>query len=100
MSLQRMPERRDLPPANMRGKKQHALAARDRTLEVLEAVVDHHLADVLASVFRKQAHLGELTSERSEFTAQDLGPFVVAFFRKGQSQIAHADPAQLHMENI
>ena len=63
MPVERVREGRKLPCAEMSSQKQHAFAASQRALVVLESLIDDDLADVLARVSRKEAHFGHMSSQ-------------------------------------
>src|ERR1700688_371012 len=100
MAAQRVAECRELPPAKMRGKKQHALAAGMRPLVVLEPVIHHDLLNILPRVLGKVADLRQLTSQRGKLGAKNLNSLRLRFFRKCQGEIAHAHLTQARVQKI
>ena len=84
----------------MTGKKEHALMAGQGPLVVLETLINHRLAHVLAGISREQANLGNMASERGKDTAQNLLAFPQWLFRKREFEVAHAHSAQFSVEKV
>ncbi len=83
--MQRMNESGKLPSAKVGGEKQDALAAGEGAFVVFEAVVDHYAAYIIQGVSGKLANLGQLTSQRGKFSAQNLDMFAASSFPAGPS---------------
>jgi hypothetical protein len=60
-------------------------------LEIFESVVDNNFADILWSVFWKEANLSELAPNGGELASQNFPPLARRFSRKSQFEIAHPD---------
>src|SRR5215467_15936170 len=84
----------------MRSKKQHTFAACVSPFVIFQSVVNHNLVNILWSVARKLAELGEFSPKRSENAAQNLLPFSLSFFGKDHLQVAHPNLPQAKMQQI
>src|SRR5664279_509695 len=89
-----MKERADLPAAEVAGEKQHALTTFFGCLEVLESLVGGDLRCVPGCVAREQAKLGEQSSQRAIYSAQNLATLLHGLAGKRHLQVAHADSPQ------
>src|SRR5438477_6674038 len=95
-----MRKRTQFPSPDVSREEQHALAAHQCALEVLESVVHDNIFNILARVFGKKANLGELPAERSKHPTQNCGPLLPALVGKRELEVVHADPAQASMEQV
>ena len=95
-----MSKSREFPRSQVRGQKQHAFAARQGALEVLESVVDHDLADILTGVLGEKTDFRQLASEGSKNAPEDPGALTAALLRKCQREVAHAHPPQPDVQQV
>jgi|KBSMisStaDraftv2_1062788.scaffolds.fasta_scaffold03230_9 hypothetical protein len=100
ISVERVRESGKLPRAEMRRQKQHALAAGQRAIEVLESFIDNNLADVLARVAAEEADFCGLAAKGGEDSMKDFVALATRLIRKGKLQIPHAHAAQLWMKDV
>src|SRR5208282_1668972 len=100
MTLQRVKESREFPGSEMSREKQDALAASISALEVFEAVIDNNARNVLRGVTGKQADFRKLASQGDELSPNQAAPLALGHIRKGNRQIAQADPPQPSVNRI
>src|SRR5215470_4014843 len=81
-------------------EEEHSLAALRGAVEVLEAVVDDGVTDVFGGVAGEEADFAELAAEGSKDLAHDLATIARAHLGEGKLQIAHADAAQLSVQQV